>query len=145
MCDIKIRPIDKEDLHSVQDIERISFKDPYPSSLMAFLFRVNKSLFLVAEKKHKIVGYIITSNEDNIGHIISIAIDPSEKRKHIGLRLMEEIFNILKKSKTPVVRLEVRKSNVEAQKFYEAIGFVYSYTIENYYGDEEGLIYFRTL
>lgn len=144
MRDIKIRPINKKDLQSVHDLERISFKDPYPSSLMDFLFRCNKNLFLVAEKKDKIVGYIIASNEDNIGHIISIAIHPSEKRQHIGLNLMEEIFNILKKIKTPVVRLEVRKSNVEAQKFYETIGFKYSYTIENYYGDEEGLIYFKT-
>jgi ribosomal protein S18 acetylase RimI-like enzyme len=41
--------------------------------------------------------------------------------------------------------LEVKRSNVEAQRFYEDHGFIYSHTIERYYDDEDALIYYRSL
>lgn len=144
MQEIKIRRVTKEDLEPISEIERLSFEDFYSPTFMDVLYRLNRETFLVAEKEGKIVGYVIATNDGGVGHIISIAIQPSERRKHIGWSLMAKVLDILKESKVTTVRLEVKKSNVEAQKFYEALGFKYYYTIDGYYGDEDGLVYFKS-
>ncbi|MDQ1279014.1 MAG: [ribosomal protein S18]-alanine N-acetyltransferase [Thermoproteota archaeon] len=145
MEETRIRTVTKEDLPAIQKIEHASFKDPYPKAFMEYLYHTNKSTFFTAESKGEIAGYIIASQEDSMGHIIAIATQQSERRKHIGTKLMEAIIEIFLKSKIPTIRLEVRKNNIEAQKFYEKLGFKYSYTIEGYYGDEDGLVYYKSL
>ena len=145
MQEIRIRPVDKGDLETIYEIERSSFKDPYPKTFMDILYHLNQRTFLVAEKEGKIAGYVIASNDGGVGHIIAIAIQQSKRRKHIGLKLMEKIIEIFKESKVTTVRLEVRKSNIDAQRFYGALGFKHSYTIDGYYGDEDALVYFKFL
>lgn len=145
MEEMEIRTVTKGDLAAIQEIEQASFKDPYPKAFMDFLYHMNKNTFLVAEKKGKITGYIIASDEGGMGHIIAIAIQQSERRKHVGLKLMEKVIEIFKELKITMIRLEVRKSNIDAQKFYDTLGFNYSYTIDGYYGDEDGLVYYKHL
>lgn len=141
MKGMTIRPVAESDLKTVYRIERLAFKNPYPQSFLNTLYRNNKQTFLVAQKEGKIIGYIIANYYGNEGHIISIAIDSSERRRHVGMKLMKRIINVLKKLKVTEIRLEARRSNIKARKFYESLGFKYSYTISNYYGDEDGLSY----
>jgi ribosomal-protein-alanine N-acetyltransferase len=143
MNEIRVREATIKDLETVYVIEKQSFKDPYSSDFIEFFYNSNRRTFLVVEKDGVIVGYIIASPEKNLGHIIAIAISPSERRKNIGRTIMNEILRILKNMGVISVKLEVRKSNTEAQMFYEALGFKRSYTLDNYYGDEDALIYFR--
>jgi len=145
MQEITIRTVSREDLERVYDIEKESFKDPYPLAFISFLYDTDQKTFLVAEKDGTVVGYIIASAENNKGHIISIAIHPSERRKEIGRALMGEILKILKEIGVTTVILEVRKSNIEAQKLYEFLGFKYSHDLDKYYCDEDALVYFKTL
>ncbi|MCJ7633293.1 GNAT family N-acetyltransferase, partial [Candidatus Bathyarchaeota archaeon] len=85
------------------------------------------------------------SAEKNLGHIVSIAIQPSERKRDIGRNLMVKMLKILETSGVTTVRLEVRKSNLEAQRFYELLGFKCSHTVDNYYGDENAIIYFKSI
>lgn len=145
MCEIKVREASREDLQKVYEIEKGSFKDPYPLAYIEFLYDINRRTFLIAEKGGTAVGYIIASAEKDLGHIISIATHPLERGKEVGRSLMSKVLKILEAAGVTTVRLEVRKSNVEAQKFYEFLGFKSSHSIENYYGDEDALVYFKLL
>jgi len=145
MGEMKIRRASRKDLEAVYEIEKQSFKDAYPPSFLDFLYEANRGTFLVAERDGTIVGYIIASADGELGHIISIAIHPSERRKHIGRAIMGEVLNILMNMGVTTVRLEVRRSNLDAQRFYELLGFKRSYALDNYYGDEEAIVYFKTL
>lgn len=145
MNEIRIREVTSKDLETVYAIDKQSFKDPYSLAFIEFLYNADRRTFLVAEKDGVVVGYIIASPEKDLGHIIAIAINPSERRKYIGRTIMDAIINILRSMGVSSVRLEVRLSNIEAQKFYEALGFQRSYTIDNYYGDEDALVYFKLL
>jgi len=145
MCGIRIREALPKDLDAIYEIEKQSFKDPYPSAFINFLYDVNRRTFLVAEKDGAVIGYVIASAERDIGHIISVAVHPSERRRHIGRAIMGEVLKTLKDTGVATVRLEVRQSNAEAQRFYESLGFRRSYTLDNYYGEEDALVYFKPL
>jgi hypothetical protein len=54
---------------------------------------------------------------------VSIAVHPLERKKKIGRAMMDKVLDILKAGDATLVRLEVRRSNVEAQRFYETLGF----------------------
>lgn len=145
MGEMRIREASREDLDAVYAIEKQSFKDPYPMDFLGFLYEADRKTFLVAEKDGAVVGYIIASVERDLGHIISIAVNPLERNKNIGRALMGKVLKILKTSDVTSVRLEVRRSNIEAQSFYEELGFKHSHVLENYYGDEDALVYFKQL
>ena len=141
----KIRGVTLKDLEAIYEIEKQSFKDPYPSNFLNLLYVANSKTFLVAERSGVIVGYIIASADRDLGHIISIAVHPSDRRKHIGRAIMEEALNIKKSIGVTTVRLEVRQGNIDAQRFYELLNFKKSYSLNSYYGDEDALVYFKKL
>ena len=143
--EVKIRNVSREDLERVYEIEKESFRDPYPLAFISFLYEVNNKTFLVAEWRGTIVGYVIASAKKDLGHIVSIAIHPSERKKDIGGALILEVLKFLVTAGVTTVKLEVRKSNIEAQRFYEFLGFRCSHIINKYYGDEDALVYFKSL
>ncbi|MEM2093953.1 MAG: ribosomal protein S18-alanine N-acetyltransferase [Candidatus Bathyarchaeia archaeon] len=143
--DFTVRKASKEDLPAVYAIEKRSFKDPYPPFLIDILLKTDSETFLVAEKEKEILGYVVASKDRNVGNIVSIAVSPEVRGRGIGSRLLLDVLHILKKSGVESVRLEVRKSNTYAQRFYEHLGFVYSHDAPGYYGDEDAKVYYKNL
>lgn len=142
---IRVRRAVLMDLDRIDDIEHQSFSDPYPPTFLHYLYHTPSSIFLVAEMYTAVVGFIIVSTHRDLGHIISIATHPVERRKTIGRTLMTAVLAILNTHGVTTVRLEVRQSNVEAQHFYEQFGFQSSHRIASYYGDEDALVYLKQL
>ncbi len=136
--EVIIRRVTLKDLAIVFEIEKLSFRDPYPLDLLHTLAILNNETFLVAVHNEKVVGYVIgTLRWDIVGHIINIAVHPDFRGRGIGKALMIEVMKELRRKGAKIFRLEVRVSNVVAQKLYESLGFRKSYTIPNYYSDGE--------
>jgi len=144
-AELTIRLATKGDLPTIYEIEKHSFKDPYPPFFIGMLLTLNSKTSLVAEKEKRVIGYIIATKERSTGHIVSIAVIPEERGKTVGSALLEGALKALLKLGVETVRLEVRKSNREAQKFYEAQGFEYNHEVRGYYGDEDALVYYKRL
>lgn len=140
-----VRLATKEDLPTIYEIERRSFKDPYPPFFIEMLLKLNPRTFLVADKGQRVVGYLIATKDRNTGHIVSLAVVPEERGKSIGRALLKRELEVLRNLEVETVRLEVRRSNREAQRFYEAQGFQYNHDIIGYYGDEDALVYYKAL
>lgn len=141
LLDLTIREARKEDLKKVFEIELKCFPDPYPIDLLKKLLSTYPEAFLVAEFKGKIVGYIIAGIRwPSIGHVLAIAVDPDYRNRGIGSALMKEIFNRFRRRGVNLVRLEVRKSNTAAIKFYRTLGFVERFEVPFYYADGESAI-----
>ena len=130
-----IREFRPTDLRRVHEIEDMSFSHPYDINVLKQLFDFGAG-FLVAQKENYVVGYILFwIVEDDMGHIISLAVDQNYKRQKIGSKLINTAiatftnFNIFK------ITLEVRAENKEAFDFYQAIGFKLVEVVQNYYED----------
>lgn len=141
MGNISIRSVRTTDMPYIYEIEQISFKQPYPPSYIDNLLQHSPKTFLVAEKERKIVGYVAAIVQGaGLGHIISIAVRPGYHRQGIGTALILRLMEILKDIGASAVRLEVRKSNVAAQKMYAKLGFKIAHTLQTYYENGENCV-----
>jgi [ribosomal protein S18]-alanine N-acetyltransferase len=129
-----IRKFRLKDLVRVLEIERVAFKDPYNHMTFYLFYQEYPDTFWVYEKNGKVVGYVMFTTE---GHIINIAVDPPYRYKRIGAALMKFAINGIAGEK---VWLEVRESNIAAQKFYYKLGFKKEKVIPRYYGHEDAYI-----
>jgi ribosomal-protein-alanine N-acetyltransferase len=124
------------DLSAVLEIEKNSFpKSAYEKQVFIYYAVTNGDNFLVNldESTNQIKGYIIFYPS---GHIISLAVHPSQRRKGIGKNLVEEVLKVALGN----AKVEVRESNHGARKFYKKLGFSEIGRISNYYIDEDAVI-----
>ncbi len=93
--------------------------------------------YVVAVDGGRLVGYagmLFTLDE---AHITNIAVDPSLHRSGVGTRLMLELMGEGRRRTIRNVSLEVRVSNVAAQRMYEAFGFTTAGIRPKYYENVE--------
>jgi len=129
-----VRRARREDLPRIHDIERDSFRHPYPPYLIDLLFEENPGTFFVAEVDGRDVGYSVASVEArNIGHVISVAVFPDTRRRGIGEALIRRLTEELRKIGVSLVKLEVERDNIAAQNMYRKLGFGLSHVIKGYY------------
>lgn len=149
--EVVFRAFSPEDLEAIYDIERRSFPDPWPKRLFKSLHGSKGVYFLVATLDGKIVGYILGRVERGLrgrlfsiprkfGHILNIAVLPEFRRSGIGTRLMGILEGFFGREGVELVWLEVRASNLGAQRFYRELGYRAKERAPFYYGDEDGII-----
>ncbi len=90
-----IRDARLEDLDAIFRIEETSFSDPYPKGLLKAFFYL-PGVYIVASSKEAVIGYAIgIIRYEKLGHVVSVAVNESTRRKGVGQRLMEEIIERL--------------------------------------------------
>ena len=123
---LNIFPLEDKDILAVVEIENLSFPVPKNEGF----FRSDQNKYLVAKEKDKVVGYIGTEEISGETHIINMAVHPENRQQGTGKRLIEAVLN-----DKDVFFLEVRFSNIPAQKLYEKYGFKKVGIRKNYYED----------
>ena len=137
---VDIRNFQITDLDDVLRIQFQSFDDPYPVGILLELFNRGAG-FLVAQVGRSVVGYVIFWIKDGSGHIIAIAVDKRFRSMQIGSMLLDKAIELIIQNDIFTVKLEVRKSNISARKFYLKKGFKQVKYCKKYYSDgEDGII-----
>ncbi len=134
---IWIRKTKIGDIPSIYRIESESFKDPYSPLLLMNLLSLYPYGFFVAEIGNEIVGYMLVRIIGLKAHIIALATDKKYRNIGIGTRLLDNAFEVARNRGANGIWLEVRASNLEAQRFYIRRGFERLKTVNSYYGDRE--------
>jgi len=126
-----IRPVHLKDFDELLQIEAQAFpKSQYDREELWLLSLKYPHTFLVTVS-NQMDGYIVFRPD---GHIISMAVRPHKRRVGIGTRLVQKVIDHCSKKS---LGLEVRVSNVGAQRFYLNLGFRMKARIERYYHDGE--------
>ena len=138
MSQVIISKMTKEDLLGVYEVEKNAFPIPWPIS--SFEEELNNILatYLVAKIDNKVVGYIGMLFVMDECHVLNIAVDSNYRRNGIATKLVNELFKYCKKHKTAYVMLEVRVTNIPAQKLYSKLGFKDEVLRKNYYRNPDG-------
>ncbi len=143
---VNIRPMQKEDVPWVQNIERLSFSFPWSSQLLYFeLERKDFAYYWVIELDKIPVGYGGYWKIMDEAHLVTFAIHPSYRRRGLGTMLLANILSDAAKKGVKRVTLEVRESNKAAQNLYEKFGFKKIAIRAGYYQDtgEDAFIYWK--
>jgi ribosomal-protein-alanine N-acetyltransferase len=70
-------------------------------------------------------------------HITTLGVDPEQRRKNIAEAIIVEFIDLAIKSRVRGITLEVRLSNIAAQKLYEKYGFQRQGMRKRYYEDNQ--------
>ncbi len=123
-----------EDIPAILRIENAVFSHPWPES--AFDSTQFKDSF-VLELNGSVIGYIMGMVVMDECSIINIAIDPDHQRQGYGYLLFMKFIEMMTPRGVQVYYLDVRESNVSAQRLYEKLGFRRIALRKSYYSDPE--------
>lgn len=136
MNDCSLRRMTVADVDAVAAIEQATFTPPW--SRDAFYQEMTSNAvarYLVAEKHGRIIGFAGAWVILDESHITNIAIVENERGKGYGRVLTEGLMHYLSNLGASHATLEVRVSNLRAQKLYESLGFVTVGKRKRYYED----------
>jgi ribosomal-protein-alanine N-acetyltransferase len=133
--DRHIRAFRTEDIHDIMEIEMQAFpKSAYPTELLREYAKKYPSGFIVLETGAEVVGYLIY--DERQGHVLSMAVKPSHRRRGIGRALFMHARGHVKGK----LWLEVRSQNREAVHFYRSMGMRIRGRVSGYYETDDALI-----
>jgi len=89
--------------------------------------------FAVDGADGRVAGYALASVAADEGEILNLAVDPEARRRGLGHRLLEAMLAMFRREGVAAVYLEVRPSNAEALRLYQAAGFRSMSTRRAYY------------
>ncbi|HEX2926184.1 MAG TPA: ribosomal protein S18-alanine N-acetyltransferase [Ruminiclostridium sp.] len=144
----KIEVVQMNEVHldGVMIIENLSFKIPWSRNAFIDELTTNQmAVYVVAVSGEEIIGYGGLWKVLDEGHITNIAVHPEFRRCGAGSRIMDKLLEICDLNGIRSLTLEVRKSNLPAQKLYEKYGFRAEGIRKGYYSDtgEDALIMWR--
>ena len=146
----RVRPFERSDLDSIEDIERRSFNDPWSRNEFELSHQRDGIRFFVAVRNAKVVVYVIVEVVRTVvplklrlikrGHLLNIAVDPKYRRFSVGKTLVDASIRYLRKESVQEIWLEVRASNSIAKRFYLKMGFKETGRKNQYYLTEDALV-----
>lgn len=95
-------------------------------------------LNLKIEDQQQILGFAICHLVLDEATLFNIAIQPAFQGKGLGFQLLAHLISQLKQQNVQTLWLEVRESNLSAQRLYEKLGFNQVDIRKNYYPCADG-------
>ena len=146
--EILIREAEEKDVSAIYDIGGLCFSDAWRRETVHHDLMENEhSFYLVAEEDGFITGYGCFWFIADEGQLVNIGVRPCCRRQGIGRMLLQKGIEEARGRGMQTMFLEVRVSNLSAQKMYETFGFknlglrkkVYELPIEDGYVMERAL------
>jgi ribosomal-protein-alanine N-acetyltransferase len=136
MIDLEIDTMKMDDLDDVMEIEEKVFSMPWSRWMFEreLLYREN-SCFLVVRYGDIIIGYVGFWMVEDEAHIVTIAVRKDFQRRGIGGILMASALNLAVEMGADKATLEVRFTNLAAQKLYYKFGFEIVAIRRRFYSD----------
>ncbi len=116
-------------------IERTAFRFPWSAGFFRQELQVACARSILAEADGKIIGYVLFWLLPGAIDIHNIAVHVDFRRRGIARVLLGRVIDQARRQSIVHVMLEVRKSNLPAQKLYETMGFLTVGLRKGYYSD----------
>ena len=123
------------DIDEIMVIERSSYRFPWSQGFFLQELQVNCARSLLAELDGKIVGYILYWLLPDMVDIHNVATHVNYRRRGIARLLLGQVLVQAEAHLISRVTLEVRRSNMPAQRLYESFGFINTGLRKGYYSD----------
>lgn len=135
---LKIRLFKPDDMFPAIKLASKTLTEQYNPSLFNYFYETFPQGFIVAEKAHKIVGFIIgVKTISETAKILMLSVSESHRNQNIGSALLTRFLKEILNENVKHVELEVRTDNEKAIKFYEKHGFKITEKIPKFYQNGE--------
>lgn len=140
---IDIAPLRIEHLKEMKEIEDSSFEAPWPGSAYRSELTTNRlARYLGAREAGRLIGFGGIWLMVDEAHVTTIAVRPAERGRGVGTALLLALLAAAREEGAATATLDVRVSNLGAQRLYERLGFRPAGRRVRYYDDngEDALI-----
>ncbi|WFB49512.1 GNAT family N-acetyltransferase [Vibrio coralliilyticus] len=124
---VTIRPMTIEDYDAVIRLwlqtEGMSVRDADSRENIALYLDRNPDLSFVAISESNIIGAVLVGTDGRRGYLQHLAVLPQFRGQRIGYQLISQSINALANIGIPKTHLFVYDDNLNAQKFYEKLGW----------------------
>ncbi|MCZ4292632.1 GNAT family N-acetyltransferase [Vibrio sinaloensis] len=103
--------------------EGMSIRDADSRESIANYLERNPELSFVAEINSEIVGAVLVGTDGRRGYLQHLAVSPQCRGRKLGRRLVDQAVNALAKIGIPKTHLFVYNDNINAQQFYQRLGW----------------------
>ncbi|MCQ6563794.1 GNAT family N-acetyltransferase [Paenibacillus mendelii] len=132
---MKIRNVKSSDFSVISPLINEWWGGRQMSDMLPKLFFVHfHDTSFIAEKDGVTVGFLVgflSQSNSNVAYIHFVGVHPEYREHHVGKRLYNEFFNVVKKNNRNIVRAVTSPSNKVSIAYHTKMGFM----IEN--GDKE--------
>ena len=132
---INFRLLTEADLPVIVDIEATAFYDAWNESMLRNELSNGLTTYLVMESEGKVIGYAGFWLVAGEAQVTRVAVLEELRGLGLGTRLTAALVNKAWELGAEAVTLEVRESNVAAQRAYLTCGFASEGIRPNYYED----------
>ncbi len=141
---IALRPMRREDLPAILDIERRAFAQPWSRAFFEKELATTFARLMVAVDEQRpgaeIVGYTCRWRVADEVHLLNVAVRAEQRGGGIGRLLVEAVIAEGRAARARVMFLEVRAGNVVARRLYRHLGFHDLGVRRGYYGPGQDAI-----
>ena len=122
---ITIRQFKPTDMFSVIKLASETLTERYNPSVFNYFYETFPEGFIIAEKAHKIIGFLIGVKIDTQNaKILMLAVSKLYRKQRIGTGLLNQFLKVTSIKNINSISLEVRTNNKNAIKFYQKNGFI---------------------
>lgn len=140
-----------EELDLLYEIELASYSNPWPLDAFRRELKLPFSRILAARNPSPdappLLGYCVLWVIREEAHILNLAVHPEARRQGVASALLRSALDAARGQGAKILYLEVRRSNVAAQRLYEGFDFRQVGVRPRYYEDnrEDALVMLREI
>lgn len=129
-----VRKMQPEDLPAVAELEAACFSEPWSEQAFRDALKQPEALMMTAiGMGNNPMGYCGIYLSADEGEITNVAVHPDHRKQGIADVILTEVLSKAQKRGAQIIYLEVRESNLPAQKLYEKHGFESCGIRKNFY------------
>ena len=130
---IQVVTMAEEHISALAQLERECFSDPWSEKALTEELSNPNAVFRVALIDGEVAGYVGMLHVLDEGDICNVAVFDRFRRKGVASALIQNLVDYGVENQLSFITLEVRESNIGAQKFYETMGFETIGVRKNFY------------
>ena len=130
---IQVVTMAKEHISALAQLEKECFADPWSEKALTDELTNPSAVFRVALLDGEVAGYVGMLHVLDEGDICNVAVFDKFHRRGVATALIQHLVDYGVENKLSFITLEVRESNIAAQKFYETMGFEHIGVRKNFY------------
>ncbi|MBC7542903.1 MAG: ribosomal protein S18-alanine N-acetyltransferase [Candidatus Sericytochromatia bacterium] len=133
---LAISPMSAAELDDVARIERLAFGERWSVNSFKSELANPASIYYVARWAGEVVAYIGYWLILDEAHVTAVAVHPEHRLRGLGAELVMRAIDDCMERGAKWMTLEVRASNIPAQRLYEGFGFSTLGRRKGYYHDD---------
>src|SRR5207249_8068331 len=145
-----LRPLSVAQIDECWQLDQRCFVDgeAYSRDTFEYLLTAPESIsYRVVTQNSAMAGFVIGLLEpDHTGHITTVGIAPEHRRRRLASSLIERVEDAFQRRDVRLARLEVRSTNISAQKLYMSLGYSVTQRLPKYYSNGgDGLLMVKAI